>query len=413
MMVVKFDSTLRASVLAGVLVISVLMLLGILMFMSLWYNELLLGFRFRDVRKQQALLSSAFVRYSRDSCLRACWEQDSSILLFAGDESSRVKYRCKRWGLYELVEVTASCGKCSAVRLMGKAAESSHRATVYIPDNDCALALAGKCEVEGKVCVSANGITYTQLRSEFYRGRSWGRERLSLSDREFPPADRLATEEAHRLFAGLQEERVCAAESMHVPFTSPVQVLYAPSVINGYRLGGHILLYAGDKVFIGADNEFSHIIVVARTVVIGEGFRGSMQVFARDTVEVGDGVFLGAGSGLWVEGRTAVPLVHFGEQCELNAYVVVNGAAGGSSRKAAHYYQPGSTVVRGLVYVDGVADVHGLVNGSLYVREPCCFAPEGYYSGLFYNLLVLRHSSVAYPFLLDGPYERRCVAWPG
>lgn len=411
-MIVKFDSTLRASVLAGVMVISVLMLLGVLLFISLWYNELSLDFRFRELRKQQALLSSAFVRYGRDSCLRECWEQDSSILLFPGDESSRVKYRCKQWGLYELVEVTLPGEKCPAVRLMGKAAESRHRATVYIPDNDCALALAGKCAVEGKACISANGISYTQLRSEFYRGRSWGREKLSLSDREFPAADNLAQEWVDCLFAGAEEGDIRTIESMNVPFTSPVQLLYAPAVTDGYRLGGHILLYAGDKVFIGADNEFSQILIVARKVVIEEGFRGSMQVFARDTIVVGDGVFLGAGSGLWVEGHAADPLIYLGEQCELNAYVVVNGTVDRPALKTAHYYQPGSTVVRGLVYVDGVADVHGLVNGSLYVREPCYFAPEGYYSGLFYNLLVLRHSSVAYPFLLDGPYERRCVAWP-
>lgn len=411
-MVVKFDSTLRASVLAGVLVISVLMSLSVLIFMSLFYNELSLDFQFLEVRRQQACLSSAFVRYSRDSCLRECWEQDSSILLFPGDESSRVKYRCKRWGLYELVEVAVAGGNCSAVRLMGKAAESRRRATLYIPDNDCALALAGRCAVEGNASVSANGITYTQLRSEFFQGQPLGRENLSLSGRNFPVADSLTREWVDRLFAGAEEEGICRVENMNVPFTSPVRVLYAPSVINGYRLGGHVLLYAGDKVFIGADNEFSQIIVAARKVVIGEGFRGCIQVFACDTIAVGDRVFLSAGSGLWVEGRTADPLIYLGEQCELNAYVVVNRTTNPSSRKAAHYYQPGSTVVRGLVYVDGVADVHGLVNGSLYVREPCYFAPEGYYSGLFYNLAVLRHSSVAYPFLLDGPYERRCVAWP-
>ena len=75
----------------------------------------------------------------------------------------------------------------------------------------------------------------------------------------------------------------------------------------------------------------------------------------------------------------------------------------------AHYHQPSSAVVRGLVYVDGIADVRGVVEGSLYAGELCHFASEGYYADLFYNVSVCRSPGTVYPFLIKGPVERREV----
>ena len=80
-------------------------------------------------------------------------------------------------------------------------------------------------------------------------------------------------------------------------------------------------------------------------------------------------------------------------------------------QKQLLYYQPESSRVRGLLYVDGIAEVHGFVTGSLYARECYYFAPEGYYSGILYNAVLPGNPGGVYPLWMRGPYERREVKW--
>lgn len=153
-------------------------------------------------------------------------------------------------------------------------------------------------------------------------------------------------------------------------------------------LTGPYVLCAADSLYIRGDCRLRGVIIVAGKVRIGTGFKGAVQVFARDAIGLEERVVLQAGSGLWVNGGTRWRSVRLGENCRVDGYVVVRGNTEQPQSPYAHYHQPSSAVVRGLVYVDGIADVRGVVEGSLYAGELCHFASEGYYADLFYNVSV-------------------------
>lgn len=407
----KWNGTMPASALASVLVVCTLILIGMMLVMSLWDSDLMLYSGFYSRERRQAALSSGFVRYCRDSTLPGLIKQDSCLLLFPEDGSSRIRYRRRRWGLYEVAGVASAGGQWKSVRLFGKASESGRGAALYVPDNQKALLLSGDSFLDGNICLSRNGITYSQVRSEFFRGTPVAPGKLSASGREFPEFDPETVEEIRCLLDASGETAAYAGGPQERSFDDPVVRLGAEGVISGCVLRGHIIIQSNGKLGISGNNTLQHVIALARSVEIGSGFKGSVQVFASDSILVGDQVCLEAGSGLWVAGTSPERLIRLGGKCEVNGYIVVNACPDKPKTHAAHYYQPSTSKVRGLVYIDGVADVHGIVNGSLYVREACYFAPEGYYAGLFYNLAVLRAPEIAYPFLMAGPYERRCVAW--
>ena len=97
--------------------------------------------------------------------------------------------------------------------------------------------------------------------------------------------------------------------------------------------------------------------------------------------------------------------------CEVNGYIIVSGHDEESEVPSANYFQSKSSRVRGLVYVDGIAEVHGVVSGSLYARSCYYFAPEGFYSGILYDVALLETSLVSYPFWMGKNYERKEVRW--
>ena len=143
-----------ASILATVLVVSTLMLLGVLLVIELWNFDFTRYYLYQREEQARANVESGFLLYEKDSTLYSRRADDGSVLLFEGDESSRVYYKRERWGMYEVVSVRN--GKRESIRLVGKSAESRYGATLYIPENGQAFSLTGRTFVEGDVYLPQN-----------------------------------------------------------------------------------------------------------------------------------------------------------------------------------------------------------------------------------------------------------------
>ena len=401
---------LSASVLATVLVVCTLLLLGVLMVIELWNFDLVRYNLYHQGEQARANVESGFLLYLRDSTLSYRWEEDSTVLLFGQREESRVRYSRQRWGMYEVVEVRN--GRQGSVRLLGKKAESPWQATLYVPENNRAFSLTGRTFVEGDVYLPSNGISYTQLRSEFFKGKALDKKQIKTSADRFPALD----EESLKVINGLldytgEREWLENGSVLLRGFRGPVVRVEVGEYLSGVRVSGPVILYASSMLFVEEDNILENVIIVGDKIEFADGFSGCVQVFARDTILLGNQVCLKAGSGLYVRQEEEKGLIRIGENCEINGYVIAGAKVSKEERKQVLYYQPESSRVRGLLYVDGIAEVHGFVTGSLYVRECYYFAPEGYYSGILYNAVLPGNPGIAYPLWMQGPYERRGVKW--
>lgn len=398
---------MHGSVMASVLVISTLMFIGILGVISLWDSEHLLAARYFFRQQQRAHLVSAVVKYCRDTSFCHSFGQDTSLMLFPGMATSKVGVSRKRWGLYEMLVLTA--GDEKTCRLMGKEEESYSRAALYLPERRRTLSIAGQSRVEGKLYTGAQGVTYTQVRSEFFNGTPIALSSICRSEEVLPlPAPEI-TDYVGELFRRSAMDWPEAESFGKATFAGSVEFRHIGRELEAMSLTGPYVLCAFDSVYIRGDCRFRGVIVVAGKVRIGTGFRGTVQVFARDSILLEERVVLQAGSGLWVNGENIRRSIQLGEDCRVNGYVVVAGNAERLESPYAHYRQSASAGIKGLVYVDGIADVRGVVEGSLYAGELCHFAPEGYYSDLLYDLSVSRSPDTVYPFLMKGPMGRREV----
>lgn len=399
-----------ASVLATVLVVSTLLLLGVLMVIELWNFDLVRYNLYHQGEQARANVESGFLLYSRDSTLSYRWEGDSSVLLFGQREDSRVRYSRQRWGMYEVVEVQN--GRHRSVRLLGKKAESFWRATLYVPENNRAFSVTGRTFAEGDVYLPRNGISYTQLRSEFFKGRALDKKQIKTSEERLPPLDEESRDVVNGLldYAG-EREWLENGSVLQRGFREPVVRVEVGEYLSGVRVSGPVILYASSMLFVEENNRLENVIIVGDRVEFADGFSGCVQVFARDTILLGNQVCLKAGSGLYVRQGEEKGFIRLGEECEVNGYVIAGAKVSEGEQKQLLYYQPESSRVRGLLYVDGIAEVHGFVTGSLYARECYYFAPEGYYSGVLYNAVLPGNPGGVYPLWMRGPYERREVKW--
>ena len=101
-------------------------------------------------------------------------------------------------------------------------------------------------------------------------------------------------------------------------FAGPVEYRRIGQEIKAMGLTGPYVLCAADSLYIRGDCRLRGVIIVAGKVRIGTGFKGAVQVFARDAIGLEERVVLQAGSGLWVNGGTRWRSVRLGENCRVD-----------------------------------------------------------------------------------------------
>ncbi len=392
---------LRAGVLATAVVVSVLLLLLLAGVMWLWEADFLLFSRTNYLRIQLANIESTFTLYRTDPSIA----QDSIYQLYDSLPASRMRITATPWGLYELVSVASPDGRVHATRLMAAAAPGKETGTFWYRDNKSSLTLSGRTDITGAAFMPRNGVVYGQMQSVFFSGEKLPPANIKRSGEQFPQPTAEARGIVEALFKTTGTE--LATDSLHTDFyrTPTTIVRLGSGTLAECSLTGNIILL-GERLHFDASCRLRDIVVVARTVSFGEGFRGRLQVFASDSVTVGKHAVLDFPSGVYA-GRYA----ETGDGSRVNGYLVVDPAGVEADVKKPNLRKSRTSRLRGLLWVDGIAALQGIVTGAAVVGESVYYSPQGYYRHMLYEASVLECGGVHYPLWLDTSPGRKEAAW--
>lgn len=353
---------LRGFALPAVLVVSVLILLLILFAYSAITMNMHRYALYHEKKQLREDLKSTLVLYCADSTL--CEVNDSSeVDLFAGHD--KVKVSVERCGLYERVRLSNDYPDEYHV-LVGRRNESDSKAAFWLCDRNRALSLAGDARIEGLVYMPLNGINYTEVNMRYYTGEPIPEERLSISSKDLPSIDSIQFEHARKL---------CRQNDKKVELSSPVR----------------------DTVISGS------------VVKIRKGFKGSLQVFASDSVIVEEGVVMEYPSGIYVDSGERRPYVSLERGSKVNGYIIVTSQNSDSQLRHPSYVHKSGATINGLLYVDGSCNIEGDIIGAAYVKDCYYYSNGNVYAGTLYDAKVVRSDSLAFPIFLKGPYERKMI----
>lgn len=399
----------KASVLVTVVVISLLMLLFVCgIFLSKEYYGQPLR-QWLTEQQERMWLDSGFRLYGRETV--GCLTDTAGYLLFPPDERSRIRVKVLPWGLYEVV--TVSLGKKSySVRWLGGKQAGYREESLYVCDGGSLFGLAGSTNVRGKAALPLGRVNYVPVNAEFFSGAALPDSAICRSDGNLPPVWEAARKRAtdycrqNDLSFRSLEEITGAVRSFR---EETVGVACTGRVEGDYR--GRFLLYSSSILYIGPACRLEHVLVAAPSVIIGKGFRGSLQVFARDTVVVDEGAELRYPSGIFVCGGNPGRRVEIRDSSVVNGYVIVDGGEREELRPLLNYRQSRTASVRGLVYVDGIAQLEGRVCGSLLLKESYYFSPAGYYKDILYRTEVSGNREMVWPLWMKGEGGKEVIEW--
>ena len=187
------------------------------------------------------------------------------------------------------------------------------------------------------------------------------------------------------------------------------RMLDAGSLGPGTRVEGMAVLL-GEEVSIDSTCHLRDVLVVGRTIRVEDGFCGTVQLFASDTVLIGRRVTLGYPSGVFVARENPDRYIEIGPDSRVEGYAIVDGE-GRPDVKRANYRQDRTAVLRGLLWVDGAAQVQGIVSGCMAANRLVYYSPEGYYEDMLYDLTLLENPAAAYPLWAAAAYRRKEAGW--
>lgn len=212
-----------------------------------------------------------------------------TIDLYA-DQADSITIKKKRWGIFDMALIKAFIAQDTLKKamLMGMDTDS---AAIYLTDEDRPLALSGKTKISGNVILPKSG-----LRKSYAEGRSYENEQLvyngktSSSTRSLPALNKLVLSSILNSLL-LSNEQYPLLDQINLTHSFLDSTLHyklpAKGSLKNSTLKGNIVLYADSTITVAASTHLDGVLLYAPHIKIEEGFTGSCQLFATDSITIG------------------------------------------------------------------------------------------------------------------------------
>ena len=207
-----------------------------------------------------------------------------------GDGKDSVVLNRTRWGVYTLNTAKAFELMDTMKRAFFSANAFTDPSAIYLADEDRPLSVSGNTQITGDGELPKAGLKQSYVDGKPYAGKELIKGAIKNSTRDLPPLDEDLLKKILDNFERKDTLAFALQDSIVNSFFNPVLVYkmgLKDTVLSGFAIKGKIILISDTVVYIKADAVLEDVQVYAPGIVVSEGFKGSCQLFARDSVSVG------------------------------------------------------------------------------------------------------------------------------
>jgi len=309
----------------------------------------------------------------------------------------------KHWGAFDIISSKAFFKNKQVFRIAqtGTTLDTINPFSIYMVDEDKQLAVCGRTIIKGTAYLPKSGIKRAYIEGQNFIGKVLVDGVIKESKKELPAFN----DDLIKMIKYFFEKKITSnndsiaiingeEDSIVNSFNNKTLVYESRSRIvmkQGYY-SGNILIFSDSLILINNNVAMQDVIVCAPKVVIKEGFRGTLQVFASDSIVIEKNVDLGYPSviGLLVTKKSSiVPTIIIGENDSINgsvfAYQNVNDFL-----KPARVICSIKSFIYGQVYTNCTLSFMGEINGSLMCRKILLTTPSSVYENHLLNAIIDR-----------------------
>ena len=303
---------------------------------------------------------------------------ERKVLDVFGDQQDSVSILKTRWGAFTNWEISSNWSGSSYTKyfMTGVNFQKGEPIALYLTEKDNYLSVSGSTLIRGNAYLPKLGV-----RKAYIEGSGSAQEKMIdgekfRSARLLPKPDSLFIKYLSKWLNGrfndmdsiMTFEHALQKGFLRNPFSKRPLILYSNNDIlmdNGLVLEGNILIYSSKSIVVQKNAKLNTCLLFAPVVKFIEGFTGSVQAFASDSMFVEKGCKLKypAYIGLLNEAfNNCIIKIEKGASIEGGIFVW-------QKNKAVH--EPyilieDSATITGQVFCKGNIELKGTINGSVY-----------------------------------------------
>jgi cytoskeletal protein CcmA (bactofilin family) len=301
---------------------------------------------------------------------------------------------CRPWGLFGVMVAEGMHGpwKESETVLFGMRPEEEFKASLFLKDRNRPLTLAGDTKLKGPLYIPESGIRRGYVGRDGYVGTDlYTGEKFSSAGKEIT-ADYDNLMETREWLKATWESRwgeSDLADSMVASWSgNPLEIRSGRPVVLAQRIQGQVIVMA-PEIVVSSEAQIEGALLFARYIKIETGFRGNLQAFATDTLEVEEEVHLSYPSILLVANPDGQGNLVLGKNSTLEGMMVNDNAFLGGKEDAGSYTLiAAGAEVTGTVYVPHNLDVQGSIVGHTITGNFILRTPSSVYENHLYNARI-------------------------
>jgi len=308
-------------------------------------------------------------------------DENSNLDLF-GSSSDSVCLKKVPWGIYEVYTAFAFANGDTIKRegLVGNLLLDEEKQALRLADKHRPLSVSGETRIIGNVLIPEAGIRKAYIEGKAYTGDKTVYGSVAFSEPYLPALNEVILEGVRSLLYPARTDSTdnyesFGVDSMNNGFNKPVQYLFSKDSLRleNIFIKGNVIVLCNSAVEIDSSAKLEDIQIYAPSVTIKEGFKGSVQVFSRDSIRVQKNVALEYPSvlGLVATSKSVHhyddnPRISISEHSRLDG-IVFSSTDDEDNALPIIQIDKGATV-HGQVFASGMLQLQGEVLGSTLTR---------------------------------------------
>lgn len=353
----------------------------------------------------------------------------TTILDLFGEGKDSVQLSYRPWGIFGALSVKAFAKKDTVKKaaFFGYRPDDTLRASIYMADQGRPLSVCGKTEITGKVYLPEAGAKRGYIEGMGYLSNTLVNGTIKKSASEIPKLSESVIGPIKTILASVGGDSTktipeigkeyLLKDSLIQSFQGPPILIATNSKINFSRKfwKGQIILHSTAAVVIKAESQLNDIQIYAPSIIVEDRFKGSLQLFASDSILVGEKVYLSYPSTIGLVKNAVKKVQPF---IQLSKYSTVSGIVFTSlaitDRVQARITINENALVKGQVYTEGFAEIKGTIYGNVTCNKFILRTQSSTYENHLLNAIINNAKlSPKYTgsWLLPSEKRKRLIKW--
>lgn len=342
---------------------------------------------------------------------------DFDFLSLLNDPLNPVVAGKSRWGFLQVVGALKTDNKKTYGKMAfaGYAIPAEHNYCLYLVDGGSPLSLCGTTRIKGDSYLPLQGVKRGHLGSNQYDGDKLVYGNVYQSSSFMPLVYQNTIDSIRNYFnvtiVSKPHQFITfdeIDEGRFNPFNNPTKIIYdeSPIFLSNFKCRGKYLIESETAVLIDSTVNLEDVIVKAPYIEIMEGFKGSIQCIASDSVFIDENCQLQYPSVISIIAQresTGFKSMVISDSSIIEGLVFV-AATNQTINSTLVTLQEGATVI-GQVFCNGLFEAKGKVIGNTVCRRTILFTPSSVHENYLLNTKLLKNTDNHYLNILPGIFE--------